>query len=374
MQDARIRLHGYPAETHFVETIDGYVLKVFRIPYTPKLNKNDKRPAILLQHGLFSNSDCWLPTGPDYALAYLLADEGFDVWLGNARGNIYSRLNTRISVDNPKFWYFDWHEIGTIDIPTMIDYILETTGEQQIHYAGHSQGTTVYFVMLSERPEYNTKIKSAHMLAPCAFFEHGSSLVFKIFQSLLGQPGGMGHKFFENMELMSQNSTYPSSTDNICNINSSLKFLCQQLWLRMIDDGYTNTNVTAMQILVETHPAGASSNQGIHYIQLSSSNKGRFCQMDYGVKKNKKIYGQVSPPDYKMDNIKAPTYLYSSYNDALCDSKDVNTLVANMPNLAGDYRVPEESFNHLDFVVAKNLKELVNEPVIRNILKHEEFS
>ncbi|XP_061398568.1 lipase 3-like [Musca vetustissima] len=371
--DERISRNGYPSESHFVTTPDGYVLNLFRIPYSNKLqNKDSYRPAVLLQHGLFSNSDCWLSGGPDNALAYLLADAGFDVWLGNARGNIYSRQNTIISINSPKFWHFDWHEIGTIDIPTMIDYILEQTGQSKIHYAGHSQGTTVYFVMMSERKEYNEKIKSAHMLAPCAFFGHGTSFVYKIFPPLVGTPGGIWNQVFADMELMPQNNLMNRAGDTACGLEPSLKFLCNHLWILFAGDGYQNTNLTALQELIETHPGGSSSNQGIHFMQLYQHNVGRFCQMDYGEKKNQKIYGQPTPPDYNLHNIVAPTYLYSSYNDGLCDSKDVDTLVSNFKNLAGDYRVPEKSFNHLDFIVAKNMRELVNEPVMRNILKHEE--
>lgn len=51
----------------------------------------------------------------------------------------------------------------------MIDYISEITGQRRMHYVGHSQGTTSYFVLLSQRPEYNDRIISAHMLAPIAY-------------------------------------------------------------------------------------------------------------------------------------------------------------------------------------------------------------
>ncbi|XP_061401978.1 lipase 3-like [Musca vetustissima] len=365
--DERIRLNGYPSESHYVTTPDGYVLNLFRIPYSNNLkNENLYRPAILLQHGLLSNSDCWLSGGPDHALAYLLADAGFDVWLGNARGNTYSRNSTTISLNSPKFWHFDWHEIGTIDIPTMIDYILKITGQRKIHYAGHSQGTTVYFVMLSERKEYNKKIKSAHMLAPCAFFEHGTSMAFKV-----GTPGGIYNQVLADMELMPQNRLVNRFGDTACGIDGPSKILCKNIWLLFAGEGYQNTNLTALQELVETHPGSCSSNQGIHYMQLSGHNAGRFCQMDYGEKKNEKIYGQATPPDYKLDNIVAPTYLYSSNNDGLCNPQDVDTLVSKIKNLAGDYRVPDLSFNHLDFIVAKNMRRMVNEPVIKNIFKHE---
>ncbi|KAH8339109.1 hypothetical protein KR074_004414 [Drosophila pseudoananassae] len=365
--DERIRSHGYPAEAHTVVTEDGYVLTLFRIPYSHKLkNQNEKRPPVLLQHGLFSNSDCFLSSGPDNSLAYLLADAGYDVWLGNARGNIYSRENNIISINSPKFWHFDWHEIGTIDIPAMIDYIIDVTGFSQVHYAGHSQGTTVYLVLLSERPEYNEKIKSGHLLAPCAFFEHGKSFVFRTLGSLVGTPGGIWNQLLVDTELIPHNNLVNRVVDNSCHMANSI---CNNAFIMFANGGYVNSNASSMSVLIETHPGGSSSNQGIHFLQLWASHE--FRQYDWGTKKNKEIYGQEVPPDYDLSLITAPTHSYSSNNDALCGPQDVDTLVSKFTHLTEDHRVPVQSFNHLDFIIAKNMKELVNDLVIDRINSYE---
>ena len=38
--------------------------------------------------------------------AFRLADAGYDVWLGNSRGNIYSRRHAWLETDDPQFWQY----------------------------------------------------------------------------------------------------------------------------------------------------------------------------------------------------------------------------------------------------------------------------
>lgn len=105
--------------------------------------------------------------------------------MGNVRGNSYSRKHVLYDPDGSrsdreKFWKFSWHEIGVYDTPTMIDYILSVTGQKTLHYIGHSQGTTAFFVMCAEKPEYNAKIRLMHALAPVAYMDHAVSPVVKL--------------------------------------------------------------------------------------------------------------------------------------------------------------------------------------------------
>lgn len=64
---------------------------------------------------------------------------------------------------------FSYHELGIYDLPAMIDYILDTTRHEKMYYIGHSEGTTQFWVMASEKPEYNSKIILMIGLAPAAF-------------------------------------------------------------------------------------------------------------------------------------------------------------------------------------------------------------
>lgn len=71
-------------------------------------------------------------------------------------------------------------EIGKIDVPTTIDYILKITKHSSLFYVGYSQGTTVIMIALTSLPEYNSKIKTVILLAPSAYMEHFPNPIFKM--------------------------------------------------------------------------------------------------------------------------------------------------------------------------------------------------
>lgn len=117
----------------------------------------------------------------------MLADAGYDVWLSNARGTHDSRRHLRWSPSGSQkkeFWSFSWHEIGVYDLPAAIDHILEKTKNKKLHYIGHSQGTTAFFVMASELPEYNKKIILASALAPVTYLQNVKSQLHRTFSYL----------------------------------------------------------------------------------------------------------------------------------------------------------------------------------------------
>ncbi|KAI8436518.1 hypothetical protein MSG28_010059, partial [Choristoneura fumiferana] len=92
-----------------------------------------KKTPVFFMPPLLSSADTALEAGVDAGLPYLISDDCFDTWVGNARGTYYGRRHIRLDPDKDKeFWEFSVDEIGTYDIPAMIDYVSNKTGEDKL--------------------------------------------------------------------------------------------------------------------------------------------------------------------------------------------------------------------------------------------------
>jgi pimeloyl-ACP methyl ester carboxylesterase len=172
---------GYPVESHYVQTRDGFNLRMYRIPYGVH---NDSaigsRPPVLIMHGLLDSASTWVANLPDQSLPFILADAGYDVWLGNNRGCKWSMP----SCDTEECWDFSFDECKHLDVfghlltffaviqydfPDMIDFALSKSHASSLTYIGHSQGTLQGFGGLAYNTEVQKKVNLFVALAPVAY-------------------------------------------------------------------------------------------------------------------------------------------------------------------------------------------------------------
>ncbi|XP_029158373.1 lipase member K-like isoform X1 [Nylanderia fulva] len=349
-----IKKTGYPTETHVVTTEDGYILTLHRIP-----GGNSSLP-VLLVHGTFCDDTIWIALGKGKALAYLLADQRYDVWLANVRGTPYSKKHVSLSPSDWKYWDFSFHEEGIYDLPAMITYITDMRSQPLHAYIGHSKGTSAFYIMAIHRPKIARMIKMMINTGPAVFVDHMKSplrpilYLIKEFQSIL--------------RVLFHDELFPEYVNNIlktllgCNLSFYQAELCANNFL-FIPFGYNpeQLNLTNLPFIVSHMPVTTSLKTVVHIAQIIQSGTAR--EYDYGATKNLLIYKSVEPPEYDLSKVAVPIALYYGKNDLFVDPIDVKRLYNALPNVIDIYELP--NFNHMDFIFAKDAPKLLYERVLK---------
>jgi len=95
------------------------------------------------------------------------------VWLGNARGNAYSRRHVNLTREDDAYWNFSWDQMAAYDLPAAFAYVLAhqpKSYKPQLFYVGHSMGTVMYWASMSERgAEIESAVELMVAMGPVAF-------------------------------------------------------------------------------------------------------------------------------------------------------------------------------------------------------------
>ncbi|NXI68910.1 LIPM Lipase, partial [Anseranas semipalmata] len=354
-----IRYHGYPSEEYEVTTKDGYILGVFRIPKGRNMQNTGKRPAVLLHHGTFADCIYWISNLPSNSLGFLLADAGYDVWLGNSRGNTWSSKHRTLKPCQKEFWQFSFHDIGKYDLPAELYFIMNKTGQKNVYYVGHSEGSTAGFVAFSTYPELAQRVKVFFALGPVATITYATSP----FVTIARLPQPLIRLFLGCKGVLRQNKLLQGPATRLC---ASLGKVCAAIFTCIAGGSIQNLNTSRTDAFVAHYPAGTSVQNVIHWHQIAQT--GRFQAYDYGSKENMKKYNQSTPPAYKIEGISTPIAVWSAGQDKFADPKDTAKLLARITNLYYHEHFPE--WGHLDFVWGLDATERMYRKIIELMTKY----
>jgi gastric triacylglycerol lipase len=331
--------YGFRVESHLVTTQDGYILKMFHIGTGQSFNIGI---PLLLQHGLLDSSDAFIVNSPDKAPGFALARQGFDVWMGNSRGNKYSRSHIKYNPDTDNaYWDFSWQEMADFDVPAQVDYVLSQSDFKKLVYIGHSQGTTQMFAHLSEHISFADKLYCAIMLNPVASVTHQTSDLL----AFCSKPG-----FSKLARMLRICEFLPASNSNY------MAYLCSYFnqackgGFYLISDELTADSYKRLDVIMNHYPSGTSLKNLLHWNQMTHLKTEGIQKYDYGSDINRRIYGTITPPQYDLTQIKAKLALFAGAADRFSRPTDLAWLLSKLPTESIVYSEIYPNLGHGGFI------------------------
>nr|CAD7445006.1 unnamed protein product [Timema bartmani] len=147
------------------------------------------------------------------------------------------------------------HEMGVHDTPAVIDYILSRALNTELYYIGHSLGASLFFIMTSEKPEYNSKVRAMIGLAPGAFLGNARSpLIVPWFKALAKLQG-----FGTSMAPSRVDDVIPKPLDKrIGGTGKSVVEGLRQLPEVVLDSRYIQVSVMKLSIRTRLYTLGTN--------------------------------------------------------------------------------------------------------------------
>jgi len=366
-----IRSRGFSAEEHFVTTPDGYVLCLHRITGRSKsqngagANDSDqeeeevpKKGVVLLQHGFMMHSEAFtIRKNTHDSLPLILSDAGYDVWLGNNRGNKYSYKHMTKKPSQEDFWDFSLDEMIRYDVPTMIDHALLVSGAEKLSYIGFSQGTAQGFGCFSSNPAIAKKVNLFVALAPVSQVRGFSN---PIVDSLITSRPDFIFLLFGKKKIMPF-------------ILFWRRLLSPQQFARSIDMsimflfGWTANRIDQDEkALLYSHIyTFASVKTVVHWFQMIQT--GKFQMFDDTTPHIDGKYSGYEISKYDISHIRCPVALFHGGRDNLPNTP---ATISVIPKDKLVYNHKEEEYEHLDFMWAKDASQRIFPKVVALLDKY----
>lgn len=335
-------LFGYEIDDHVITTEDGYVLCLHRIA-----PKREGSPVVYLHHGLLMCSDVWcVRIKKDRNIPFLLHDLGFDVWMGNNRGNKYSTKHIHLKQDASEFWDFSIDEFARYDIPNSIDYVLDYTGAKDLTYIGFSQGSAQAFAALSINPSLNKKVNLVIALAPAMT---PTGLHHNVVDTLIKASPNIMSLIFGKKDLLPTASFW----QHIC----YPPLYCQVIDLCVAQlFNWRNKNIAFDdKIAAFAHLYSPTSVKSVvHWFQIMRN--ASFQMFEEGVSITNTFSKPYRPSSFPTKtNIKVPIKLIYGTIDSLVDIGEMTKLLPTKTTEA----IPVPNHEHLDIIWGDQIEELV---------------
>ena len=347
-----IESFGHKLEEHQVITEDGYILTLWHLAPNSPLNKNK---VVYFQHGFTCTAWVFFQMEKN-SLPFLLVEQGYDVWLGNSRGTIFSldHISKNYKKANGDYWDFSMDENVIYDLPASIEYVKQVTGATKINYIGHSQGTTIFFMLYMHNPSYiESSINKFIGLGTVPNIAYSKSLPMFILD-----------KIYEVLKMVKPLTKAIGFSDNQRSILSGAcekaPHLCLNAFEKLASIIPTNrAKIERLFPFLYYYPGGTSSNTVFHWSQIYKEKKLVYFNKDYDDESEVKEYDTKSIKKWKIKSL-----IQRSTGDTFSSFDDVTEFYETIENKSLVKLLDIPNYGHTDDLVADSALDEVYIPIL----------
>lgn len=369
-------------------------------------------PPILMEHGGTIDTSVYLmassiqhmpelwPRGPEdgpikssnRSLAFMLANNGFDVFLCETRGSSdnnnrhigYKAIESSLDGTNKgknrtfmenldeatrqwDYWSFTQDDIIAHELKSHMDCVMNVTGAEQVSVFSFSLSTPTCFAFFSIRPDYAKKVHGFVSMAPIISSAEGTNKLIKLAVARICPliPDSAGTLVATDILLT------PLSRDISVTLarNKELRYSLFKMVV-ILALGTSAQYRTNLELNVLGHLLRRLSFRYAKQLCQQVSSK-RLQKYDYGPIKNKELYGAEKPPIYDLSDLRIKDWLLvSAWNDAIATPKVVEHLLKIVrPKPMAHVVTP---YGHLDLVAAFDNDKYTNMPIL-NYMKRMSY-
>lgn len=392
---------------------DGYITMVTRI-INPKADPRYlRKPPVILTHGgtvdtsiyLISSSkqhfpELWprpIEEGPirswNRSLAFVLANNGFDVWLAETRGsnemnkrhikskaflsilkgkNMRKNMTTAEMIDEVtrkwNYWDFSQDDIIAHEYKSHIDTVMKISGCNEVSLVSFSLSTPTALAFVSTRPDYARKIRGFISIAPIVTGRGFSNILKFVLEYMCPMiPDTLGTVLWSDLVL----STPVRLLLLALGKSKTLRYSLIKVFVNLFFG-----ESCKWQTLIELNTLGhmmrdLSFREAKQLCQQTAKN--RLQKFDYGPVKNLFLYNSTSPPMYDLSNLQLSSWIVvSGETDAIANNDNYEDLY-NQVNPKPSARLLIPGYNHLDIVSGFENDRLVNIPMMNYLASVSEI-
>lgn len=391
-----IERSGYKQKSYQVVSNDGYITQIINIINPLADRSRLKGPPVMLFHGGIIDTTSWIwvdsiqhhperyprdlrEHGPirssNRSLAFMLANNGFDVWLVGTRGSnkqnmSHIKYQARLLEDllgglsdiqstvrqlNDTIEYFDYSmdELVEHEYPRQIETVLKLTRSKRVSVVGLSYSTPILFKILASNKSLAGKIHS-YLALEAMLNTNGASLLLKLlYQIVPFVPRPFG-------TLLLEVGFSKTLRDTV------LRRISRYGLFKTIMSLLVGSSSKYSTDLCEPVVGHIGLSTGFKEIQHSAQQMklGQLQKFDYGPTKNQLVYGSSTPFVYDLSQIDLKHWMIvSSANDVLGTPDSADEYVRQI-RIRPYKSLRIQAYSHLDGVAAFDNDIKVNLPAL----------